>query len=737
MSDTEPGSGDPTLTGTLIPDGNPQNSDIIFVVTINKNENPSGANDEAFNDNTEQVVQPGANNEVLAVDVDRSGRSVIGGEFTSYNGVARNRVARVLTNGRLDNSFNPPPATGANGSVSDLLVITAAGANQDKIVIVGSFSSYNGVARNRIARLNSDGSLDTSFNPGTGANGEVRSLAFDSMGRVLIAGEFTSYNGTGRNRIARLNADGSLDASFNPGTGANATVHTVEVQADDKVLIGGDFTSVDGFGRSRIARLNDDGFLDASFNPGPGMNGPVYDILYENAGTIVAVGNFTAIGSVIRRRIVRLNSDGSIDATFKPGPDDLAPSAIGDTQLGTFLLDQGHINRFDNTFDSGTAGLGSGTMSDGDWVTMTTTGVLPDPFVAGTPYQIINDDDSVDTFQLADVGGANPIRFNSLGSGRHTVRPVSLTFDRFDVDIALETITVQGGHYLRAGDTVRFVEGIATLPMPLIENTDFTVLTANGVTGDFQIDDGAGAPLDITDTGGGFGSFTVQRRVSHHFASADVDAATETITIPGGHNLSNGNAVQFLAIGGGSTLPMPLTGGMTFNILNANQLAGTFQLNNGGGMPLDLTDMGTGAFVVQRTGNSSSALTSVVRFDSGNFDRSNGKDFTSFEVNTATDTITAGGHGLTDGDTVRFDDQYTGTGLPMPLDPDVTFTVLNATTTTFQLDAGGGVPLNLTTLGTFGTPPQPFRVYSHPSHLIVTNIATGAFEGDQVTFTCL
>ena len=92
-------------------------------------------------------------------------------------------------------------------------------------------------ARTRIARLNSDGSLGTSFNPGAGANNSVHSVAIQQDGKVLIGGPFTLVNGVSRNRIARLNTDGSLDSSFNPGTGADSTVNAVAVPGYGQVFI--------------------------------------------------------------------------------------------------------------------------------------------------------------------------------------------------------------------------------------------------------------------------------------------------------------------------------------------------------------------------------------------------------------------------------------------------------------------------------------------------------------------
>ena len=88
-------------------------------------------------------------------------------------------------------------------------------------------TNYKVTDGNHIAGLNTDGSLDTGFNLGTGANGNVRTTALQPDGKILIGGDFTSYNGTARNYIARLNADGSLDTDFNPGTGANRWVNAL------------------------------------------------------------------------------------------------------------------------------------------------------------------------------------------------------------------------------------------------------------------------------------------------------------------------------------------------------------------------------------------------------------------------------------------------------------------------------------------------------------------------------
>src|SRR5690606_28104299 len=122
--------------------------------------------------------------------------------------------------------------------------------NDGKIVIGGNFTTYNGAGRNRIARLNADSSMDTSFDPGLGANFIVYSTAIQTDGKILIGGNFTTYNGTFMNRITRLNTDGSLDTSFNSGY-PNSTVSTIAIQNDGKIIIGGNFTTYNGTGINR------------------------------------------------------------------------------------------------------------------------------------------------------------------------------------------------------------------------------------------------------------------------------------------------------------------------------------------------------------------------------------------------------------------------------------------------------------------------------------------------------
>lgn len=87
---------------------------------------------------------------------------------------------------------------------------------------------------------------DPSYANGSGANNVLFKIVDAGEGKVLIGGNFTTYNHVPRNRIARLNVDGSLDMTFDPGTGANNTIWDIAIAPDGKIYIVGDFTEYAG-----------------------------------------------------------------------------------------------------------------------------------------------------------------------------------------------------------------------------------------------------------------------------------------------------------------------------------------------------------------------------------------------------------------------------------------------------------------------------------------------------------
>jgi uncharacterized delta-60 repeat protein len=238
------------------------------------------------------------------------GKVLIGGDFDQLYGASpRNRIARLNVDGTLDATFDP--GTGANDEVLRLAL-----QSDGKVLIGGRFTEVGGVARNRIARLNANGTLDATFDPGTGTNGTPWHLALQPDGKVLIGGSFTEVNGVARNRIARLNANGTLDAAFNPGTGTNGAPLHLALQPDGKVLIGGEFTEVDGVARNRIARLNANGTLDTTFNPGAGADYIVNSVSVQPDGKVLIGGWFTQVGGEAHPRIARLMPAFTIGGTI-------------------------------------------------------------------------------------------------------------------------------------------------------------------------------------------------------------------------------------------------------------------------------------------------------------------------------------------------------------------------------------------------------------------------------------
>jgi uncharacterized delta-60 repeat protein len=251
-------------------------------------------------------------NAISTTSIQSDGKIIIGGDLISFDGIPVNRIARLNSNGSLDVTFST--GTGANNNVFATSIQI-----DGKIIIGGNFTDYNGYPINRIARLNTDGTLDVTFNPGTGTNNIVRSISIQSDGKIIIGGDFTAYNGAGRNYIARLNSDGTLDISFNPGFGANAPLRTASIQSDGKIIIGGDFTSYNVTSRNYISRLNSDGTLDLSFNPGAGASNSVQTTSILSDGKILIGGDFTSYNGTVRNNIALLNIDGSLDSVFNQG----------------------------------------------------------------------------------------------------------------------------------------------------------------------------------------------------------------------------------------------------------------------------------------------------------------------------------------------------------------------------------------------------------------------------------
>jgi uncharacterized delta-60 repeat protein len=305
----------------------------------------------AFSQNPADLGQPfgsypGFNGIVYSTVAQPDGKIIVGGDFTSYQGINANRIIRLNPDGSKDTSFNT--GTGFNNTAYYIAI-----QNDGKIIVSGKFTTYQGVTENYIIRLNSDGSKDTTFISGTGTNAVIYCVAIQTDGKIILGGGFTTYQSIITNKIIRLNPNGSKDTTFNIGTGFTGfgiTINSIVLQADGKILVGGNFTSYQDNNENRIIRLNTDGSKDNSFNSGSGFDNVILSMAVQPDEKIIIGGNFTAYKGVTENRIIRLNKDGSKDNSFNTGNGfDNAINAIVLQSNGKILLGGAFVSYQDFT----------------------------------------------------------------------------------------------------------------------------------------------------------------------------------------------------------------------------------------------------------------------------------------------------------------------------------------------------------------------------------------------------
>ncbi|MCA1624667.1 MAG: FG-GAP-like repeat-containing protein [Acidobacteria bacterium] len=270
--------------------------------------------------------------------LDSAGRIFLSGIFLE-SGVSVNKFARLNQDGSIESSLTA--TFGVAGGVSAIAV-----QPNGKVVFAGGFIRVNGIPSISIARVNADGSLDSTFNTGSGFNNPPTIILVQLDGKILCAGGFIYFNGIWRPRLVRLNADGSLDNTFAPNLDAAGEVNTMVLQSDGKILIGGRLQTVGGQGRDGFFRLNADGSFDTSFNPVFG-SATIRSIVVQSDGKIMVGGSFDGVNGFNRTNLVRLNSDGSLDNSFNAGS--ISPIKQIEVQTdGRYLILTNTIIRLNN-----------------------------------------------------------------------------------------------------------------------------------------------------------------------------------------------------------------------------------------------------------------------------------------------------------------------------------------------------------------------------------------------------
>ena len=290
--------------------------------------NTDGSRDVPFT----SAAPTGFDGQVYSIVVNQFDNKItIGGGYDTFNGITRRGLVRLNSDGTFDGTFFSNMGSGFSLVNTD---IHGIGLQSDgKIVLVGNLTAFNGTSlRGNILRLNADGTEDTAFSTNVGSG--INPVPFNTStftvclqdldGKILVGGTFSQHNGVTRNRLVRLNSDGTEDTAFysNLGSGFDTTaghyVNIVKQQTDNKILVGGSFTSLNGITRNYLVRLNLNGTVDTAFytNLGSAFNAQIEGITIQSDGKILVAGDFTTFKGNTRNRLVRLNSDGTEDTVF-------------------------------------------------------------------------------------------------------------------------------------------------------------------------------------------------------------------------------------------------------------------------------------------------------------------------------------------------------------------------------------------------------------------------------------
>lgn len=265
------------------------------------------------------VIQRSLLEQAVDIAIQADGKVLVAGSMT-YN---EYKIIRLNSDGSVDNTFTQANDF-FNGAIKDI-ELQADG----KIVVGGTFGTADGQVSNRIARINTDGSLDTGFLVGTGFNNNVNAIKIQADQKIVVVGLFGSYNGTtaGLERVARLNTDGTLDTTFNTNTGTGFSgggATALHIGSGGRLFIGGTFSHFNGTSKPNVAVLLSTGALDNSVGLPASIiavgttssRAEIQSILEDSSGKIYVGGNLGSLSSVNYSGVLRFNSNGSLDNTF-------------------------------------------------------------------------------------------------------------------------------------------------------------------------------------------------------------------------------------------------------------------------------------------------------------------------------------------------------------------------------------------------------------------------------------
>lgn len=415
--------------------------------------NSNGTRDTTF------PASSGFNGNVYASAVLADGKIILGGHFSTYRGNLDDKIIRLNVDGTKDTSFLT--GTGMNADVNCLLI-----QPDNKVLVGGEFNFYNGTPGSCLIRLNSDGIKDTAFDAGSFRNrGQLAfGLTKQADGKIIAVGDFTNSFGNALKGIVRFNTDGTTDTSFNTGSGANYDVQCAAVQSDGKIVVGGKFTSFNGILKNYILRLNSDGSIDNSFNIiGSGFDSSIYSLAVQSDGKIVVGGLFKTFNGLNEKLITRLNTDGSKDSTFLQTGTGFDTTFLAGIRSLTLqpdgkILASGIFNNYNGVSKSGIVRFNTDGTLDSSFNYPTQSGpdlwsslVLPNGkiLIGGQiNVQLLNQDGSVDTSFNQGVGfDGNILAFAMQPNGKIVMAGSISSFEgltvngiiRFNADMSVDT----------------------------------------------------------------------------------------------------------------------------------------------------------------------------------------------------------------------------------------------------------------------------------------------------------
>ncbi|WP_395066559.1 T9SS type A sorting domain-containing protein [Flavobacterium sp.] len=316
-----------TLTYRLSVVGNCTTSDTatVTILVINSNSTPN------------LVAGIRANNAVNLIELQSTNKSIISGYFTTYNNLSTPRITRLNTDLTLDQTFVTAGPNPTSYPPNDMVI-----QSDDKIIVTGGFSGFSGGSNGfGIARLLANGAIDTSYNVG-GAGTAINlgytnnipyGLAIQSDNKILLGGDFYYYNGIQRLGIVKINTNGTIDTSFVPtelNSYYRSVVTGITIQPDGKIILLGFFSPpTAGATQKNIIRLNANGTIDTTFlagdtlgslsyngNLGVSLYSPLARAVVQPDGKIIIAGAFDKYNGTNVKCLVRLTATGSIDTSF-------------------------------------------------------------------------------------------------------------------------------------------------------------------------------------------------------------------------------------------------------------------------------------------------------------------------------------------------------------------------------------------------------------------------------------